>query len=970
MVSTPPNDDSRERDLAQAMERIAQQLSCGENITPAELERLYPHLMPELAARVQDLKTMIAADLALAAKSPLDNPHAKYRSMLEELQSTLDGYQILEVIHAGGQGVVLHALQQSTKRNVAIKVLLDGPLANARRMRRFAREIRITSQLQLPNIVQVFDSGVVKGYQYFVMQYVDGIPLDDYALLHDLSARMRVALFVKIARAVSRAHQRGIIHRDLKPSNILVDPDGEPQILDFGLAKAMSAAMEVDGDDDISMVGNVVGTLPYISPEQAIGVDEVDVRSDAYSLGVVLFELLTGNYPYDVTGQRDHVRSRIINAKPRRLKDTVPSGDWTGLPSGNELDEDLEAIVARALAKDCEDRYQSVAAFADDLDLYLVGGIVQARINQRWYLARRMMRQYRLQLTATMIILVLLAGAVAVSTSFWMQARDQRDSARQIASLAQSTLGRVVSEVNEEIEALAGGKVVRKRLLNDTSASLTKLTELVGTDTALRGISVSLLEKQGDIAYSDGRKKDAVQLFRQAIHQLAGAENAASDVDLARLHRKVANAVEDGAEEFVSALRYARTASDSELPGADAELTRTLVDMTRAEFLKGEYVTALGRLQEALQLLSSSDDKQLLAEALEWNGDTLYKLGHPNQACASLERCLAIRAQLLAESSFDVRLRYDHMIASTKLSSMLAKLGEYDRAIKNARVAAETADYLYHVDIGNPEYRRDYISTMVRHAIVLRESGDVSGALDAVALAVRQANAFVASDWDDTQLRRQLGFALRDRAKCYWARKNYAAALKDAIASLAIHTTLSEAEPNNLEYLDELAVAHEAVSRSLQHMDRPAEAYDHLLAARQIHQRLLELQPDVPDRTLRLVVSVINLAVWHMKQSTRRDDESAQTLLDLAEKRLRALGKATPTVRTLPVFESYLKAIDAYQSQLDRRRHTSQQEAHRKGTELPQARSRLPRSALQMRCAQMNASIPRRDRCTCQTVPV
>jgi len=215
----------------------------------------------------------------------------------------IPGYEILEEIHRGGQGIVYRAVQLGTKREVALKVMLEGPLADEVTRRRFEREVELAASLRHPNIVTILDSGVSQGRYYFAMEYIDGLRLDRYLAQVRPSLRQTLQLFVKICEAVNFAHQRGVIHRDIKPPNILVDWAGEPHVLDFGLAKPLQTADARESTVAVvSVSGQLLGTVAYMSPEQTLGGQNVDVRSDVYSLGVVFYEALLGQLPYSVEG--------------------------------------------------------------------------------------------------------------------------------------------------------------------------------------------------------------------------------------------------------------------------------------------------------------------------------------------------------------------------------------------------------------------------------------------------------------------------------------------------------------------------------------------------------------------------------------------------------------------------------------------------------------------------------------------
>jgi serine/threonine protein kinase len=273
----------------------------------------------------------------------------------------LAGYRISEEIHRGGQGIVYKAVQLSTDRIVALKVILGGPLATQEARKRFEREVKLAAALHHPHIVVVHDSGVADGSPYVVMDYVDGARITEYATLHDLSIGERLRLFASVCDAVEYAHQRGVIHRDLKPSNILVNEDGEPVIVDFGLARPIQETQDGPSVTAVSAPGQVVGSLPYLSPEQAAGdPSQIDERTDIYALGVMLYELLTGTRPPPVVSDSNDRTPRSSSAKP-----LPPSQACVG------LDPRLNSVVLKAIERDKARRYRSAGDFATVIRTYL-----------------------------------------------------------------------------------------------------------------------------------------------------------------------------------------------------------------------------------------------------------------------------------------------------------------------------------------------------------------------------------------------------------------------------------------------------------------------------------------------------------------------------------------------------------------------------------------------------------------------
>jgi WD40 repeat protein len=372
------------------------------------------------------------------------------------------GYRLREVLGEGGMGTVYAAEQDAPRRPVAIKVLharSDSALA------RFRTEAEIMARLDHPGIARVLEAGDADGHPYLVMEHVDGVTLDRHAA--GLPRARRLALFAALCDAVHHAHVHGVIHRDLKPSNVMVRSGDRIVVLDFGVARLAAGDGLATGD---TRAGELLGTPVYMSPEQArLRPDAVDARSDVYTLGVMLYELLCGELPYDVRGMPlPAVTCVICDDEPVPLARRDPA-----------LRGDLEAITTQALRKEPTERYQSAAALADDVRRFLAGAPVSVRTPGALEQARRFVRRRPLIALSVSAALVATVSFTAIATELWLRARAARatsEAARQRAELARAELA---VRTNELIVRQAHAALAR-----DPTEAVAWLTTLVAPGPA------------------------------------------------------------------------------------------------------------------------------------------------------------------------------------------------------------------------------------------------------------------------------------------------------------------------------------------------------------------------------------------------------------------------------------------------------------------------------------------------------
>ncbi len=423
------------------------------------------------------VRERVLRQLARFDHEPDDLPAPGVDHFADSDPETIGTYRVIERVAEGGMGIVYRAEQtEPVRRIVAVKVIKPGMDSRAL-LSRFEAERQTLAAMDHPGIAKVFDAGAdALGRPYFVMEYVDGVPITEYCDRERLDPLARLQLFVSVCRGVQHAHQRGVLHRDLKPGNVLVtlvDGDPQPKIIDFGVAKA------VDQDQDRrtlqTQMGLIIGTLGYMSPEQADpGSKDIDIRSDVYSLGVLLYELLSGELPFDaelvaeqgfaeflrVLREIDPARPSIraskataaasLHAQSRRLQPRALAHCLRG---------DLDWITLRALRKEREQRYESAGALAQDLERFLRHEPVAAGPPTVRYRVRKYLRRNRAPVATVALIGSSLIAATGVSISYALESREQAraaDDERREAAAARDRADEARKDAERVTEFLTG----------------------------------------------------------------------------------------------------------------------------------------------------------------------------------------------------------------------------------------------------------------------------------------------------------------------------------------------------------------------------------------------------------------------------------------------------------------------------------------------------------------------------------
>ncbi len=679
-----------------------------DEITRSQLEQIAAGLLddPDLIDRVER-NPELASELEQIRR---DN------ELLGELMSVdpqppshdfdpIAGYELLDEIHRGGQGIVHRARQRSADRLVAIKTLLQGAFASDAQRHRFEREVRLVARLNHPSIVTVHESGrTALGSHYIVMELIEGIPVDEYTATLREKGELRsiVRLFIAIADAVRYAHQRGVIHRDLKPGNILIDDTGMPHILDFGIARAF-------GDDShaeplATRTGEFVGTLAYASPEQiASDPDLLDVRSDVYALGVLLYQSLTGKRPLDISGPLGEVIARIATQEP-----APPS------TANSSIDHDLNTITLTALAKSVSERYQTANDLRDDLQRWIEGRAISARAHDFWYVARKALIRYRLPVAIAALFLLLIIGfSIATGTLALNLQRENkaltgtvrgltsslREIDRETSASSVDTLTEFLSLLVDNIQNEVGDRVdvesaVREAAgiayLDDPSTydlaelQLQRTYELrQQTLTPPHPDLAASLQNLGRLRFKQQRYAEAESYYRKALEmriELFGRENA----QVARTTHHLAYTLQkldrlDEAQEYwVEALRIRRAVLEPD----DTDIANTLSGLATNSLERGDHASAAQAASDALAIVVAHPKfgpDSLQAGRVAHNlGVALTNLGKLDEAEKNLREAVRIKALEEPDSIHQAR-------SLSALAQVLSRKNQPDQALVLAR---------------------------------------------------------------------------------------------------------------------------------------------------------------------------------------------------------------------------------------------------------------------------------------------
>jgi eukaryotic-like serine/threonine-protein kinase len=821
----------------------------------------------EALLRVHDAERSFLAAPAAVPSAAVDLPHR------EDAGAVIGPYKLIQQIGEGGMGTVWMAQQQEPVRRVVALKLIKAGMDSKQVIARFEAERQALALMDHANIARVLDGGTSNGGRpYFVMDLVKGVPITRYCDEQHLTPRQRLALFIPVCQAVQHAHQKGVIHRDLKPSNVLValyDDKPVPKVIDFGVAKA--AGPRLTEKTLFTELGQVVGTVEYMSPEQAeLNQPDVDTRSDIYSLGVLLYELLTGTTPLE----RKRLQAVAFLEVLRLIREEEPQKPSTRLSTTEALPSiaasrglepkklsglvrgDLDWIAMKCLDKDRNRRYETANAFAEDLQRYLADEPVRACPPSAVYRLRKFMARNKLPVVAAAtIFLCLVAGLIWVTrerdakSKALVAERKARVAEKQARDKALDALRAMTDDIVENQMARGTNLTPENKLfLRKIIKHFEGLAAVAANDLESRAIRAEGYYRVGLMRYRLGELKEAEAAYRDAV---------------ALFQRLLA--------EFPSYV-----AARGGLAESQNNLGLLLNASGRLNDAEANCAAALAHFKQLSVMFPKRPEYRLDQARCQNNLGNLYqRTGRMNDAEEAYTAALALAEQVAADFPDRPEFRRDLARSHNNLGVLFRHMGRlketeaaYARALDlYERLAAEFPT--------RPDIRQELARSQNNWGNLLSETGRVKNAEDAFAAALALRKQLAAEFPTRPEFRHDLA-----RSYSYLANLlSNIGRLKEAeaayTAALALQTQLAADFPSRAEFREELAVSHHNLARLLRISGRPKEAESALLASLVLRKVLAAEFPKRPDFRFELAESHSSLGDLLRDMARRTESEKA-----------------------------------------------------------------------------------------------
>ena len=744
--------------------RVKQALAEVLSVAPAEREQA----IDAACAGDQDLRREVEeylryerrAEVLLAAPAAGESLPAE-----QPAPERVGPWRILRESGRGGMGVVYLAERDDGEyRQLAALKLVRDRRGSAVFVDLLRRERQILAQLEHPNIARLLDGGTTPaGQPYYAMEYVEGEPLAEYCRRRNLSMPQRLRLFLKVCDAVNYAHRRLIIHRDLKPGNILVNAEGEPKLLDFGLAKVLDPTVE----GELTVSGTPLLTPTYASPEQLRG-EHLTTATDVYSLGVILYELISGRLPYDKPGQTlFRLWTAVCEETP------APPGVTT----------DLDSIVLMALRNQPEQRYSSVDAFVADVERYLDGRPVRAHQGNVLYRFRRFVVRHKWAVSTAAAVFV----ATCLALGFiWRAERRAELRFLQLRQLARS----VVFELHDSIAELPGSTAARKLLVERSLEYLRSLEASRGHDAKLKWELAEAYKRIGD---AQGNP---------AIPNLGDSAGAADSYAHARrlLHEIIAE-----------------NSADSLARSTLANLDRTYADILWDHGRKSESLAVQREALETLKQAAERDPKPAARKSLalaQWGlAVSLTQAQDWPAAAQAWQQTLALYESLAREPDAGITARRNVALSDKRLAAVYMQQHRFQEAIERLGAAERIDRARLAAEPLSPQAKMDLSFDLSDLSLALTTIGRTEEGVARCAEALALRRQVAQADPHDYRARFTVGRSLNRLAAAYQSAGNPGAAIRSAREGVEIMSAVCTHDPANQQVRKETALAYTELGR-------------------------------------------------------------------------------------------------------------------------------------------------------------
>ncbi len=812
-----------------------------------------------------ELEKLLAAHLT--NENFIETPVLKIASAFEtdganQTGKTFGHYQIIREIGRGGMGAVFLAERSDGefKREVALKIVRQT-IVDAETEKLFRRERDILASLNHPNIAQLHDGGVSgAGEAFLVMEYVAGDSLLDYADRHNLSIEGRLRLFMKICAAVSYAHRNLVIHRDLKPTNILVTRDGEPKLLDFGLAKILDESI---ADQNQTVTAYRAFTPAYASPEQITG-KKVTTVSDVYSLGVIFYELLAGEKPFHFDGKSIEEIIRTINdskepAKPSAVQNSKfkIQDSKTEDQNPKTINNDLDIIILKALQKEPERRYKSVEELANDIERHLRGLPITARPATFSYRAAKYFRRNKIAVAAAAIVIAsLLTGAIF---SFWQAgaARKERDRAEKRFNDVRHLANSLLFEITPKIERLQGSTEAREILVKRALEYLDDLAGESRTDAGLQSELAAAYEKIADL--QGNANKPSLNDYSGAIESYQKAQKIRLNLSpttenrqlLAENYRRYAIAVftqNDVKGSFDATLESLKIYENLLVENPNSDELKTAYIETNLQYgtvfsINNKYSEAIPIFEKSLENLSRLDQTnrethRLKALTLAQLGNALSWNDKQPEAEAKMTEAVKIIDELAAQNPNDSVIRRDAFKIYSLASSIYEDV-KNDVSLEFAQKFLQTAIRAVEADPADSQAKSNLVRAYSRVGISFTKVKRIAEGIFNLNKAQDQLLELAAQEPKNLAYKRELGLIYVRFGDAQSLDKNYAAAIEDYRKSADIFESISVQDEKNTGAPRDLAQSLKSIGDTYLKMNDSAKAKSAYQKASEILQNLI-----------------------------------------------------------------------------------------------------------------------------------